>query len=139
MDPSDPTTPNKKIFFRRVLKPKKDIPYALPGEEALPEGYEYITYLEFIPGEGQEFEYVPFVDTSFVPDESTVLPEEPESLEPTQRVKRYVKIIKSLIKVKKFGVASTIGNLTYSSVFSPLFSEKNVSINSPNGWKSLKN
>lgn len=136
----DPTDPSKrKIVFKRVLKPIVDIPTALPGEQKLDDGQIYETFIEFIPGEGQEFEYVP-VETKPEEETKTETPETPEIIEtePSQRSKRYLKIIRSVIRAKKFGMGSTIGTLIYSSVFNEDFS-KNASLNSPYGWRSLKN
>jgi hypothetical protein len=56
----------------------------------------------------------------------------------TQRVKKYIKIMKTNINVSKYGISSVIGNLTYSSVVSSLYTV-NASINSPNGWKAANN
>lgn len=105
----------------------------MPGEPELPSGFEYMTVVEFVPGEGQEFEYVPI--TPPVVEEPLDLTEE----DIAKRVKKYIKLIRTTINVKKYGIASVIGKLTYSSVFSPVFADKNVSINSPFGWKSLIN
>lgn len=41
--------------------------------------------------------------------------------------------------MRKFGVGSTIGNVTYSTIFNPTYVVKNVTLDPKKGWKSLKN
>lgn len=54
-------------------------------------------------------------------------------------IKKYLKIIKTNINVRKFGVGSTIGNVTFSSIFNTSFVVKNFTLNPRLGFKALKN
>jgi hypothetical protein len=65
------------------------------------------------------------------------LPEEPIVV--AKRSKQYLKIINSTIRAKRYGIASTIGNLTFSSVFNGFFRGREFPINSKYGWKASKN
>jgi hypothetical protein len=67
----------------------------------------------------------------------------PEPSEPAKPapiiVKKYLKVIKSNINVRKFGIGSSIGNVTYSSIFNTSFLIKNITVDPKLGWKSLNN
>lgn len=126
-------------FIRRIVK---KFSYTKKPADApdVPTGYHYIEVNDVIK---RTSKYVPEPIAVKLPPklQPTIIPakdveEDTEDIN-QEKSKKYMKVIKTQIKVNKFGLCSQEGKLIFSSIFNKTF--RNYRINSTNGWRAKNN
>lgn len=124
-------------FIRRIVK-KFSSTKRLTGEEEPPAGYFYREVEQIVK---KTSTYTPKPVAVKLPPklQPTIIPakEVEEDDEQIERSKKYMKVIKTQIKVNKFGLCSQEGKLIFSSILNKTF--RNYRINSTNGWRAKNN